>query len=116
MTIDERRVKGKEKIDLKVKIRNFVGWGFLAFGLWSFEVARMRKSIYANDDLVSNFNTLNSKDTIQDKFNEETYNELLNFINTKLELYNKLSEDKVNLIFKRLWFNDIYDQRVRGIV
>lgn len=77
---------------------------------------RMRKNIYANDELMSFFNTKNSKDNIQDKFNEEIDNELLNFINTKLELYNKLSEDKVNLMFKRIWFNDIYDQRVRGIL
>ena len=80
------------------------------------EFERMRKNIYANDELMSFFNTKNSKDNIQDKFNEEIDNELLNFINTKLELYNKLSEDKVNLMFKRLWFNDIYDQRVRGII
>lgn len=80
------------------------------------EFERMRKNIYANDELMSFFNTKNSKDNIQDKFNEEIDNELLNFINTKLELYNKLSEDKVNLMFKRLWFNDIYDQRVRGIM
>ena len=33
-------------------------------------------------------------------------NELLNFINTKLELYNKLSEDRVNLMFKKMWFDD----------
>lgn len=80
------------------------------------EFEKMRKNIYANNDLMSFFNTKNSKDNIQDKFNEEIDNELLNFINTKLELYNKLSEDKVNLMFKRLWFNDIYDQRVRGIM
>lgn len=80
------------------------------------EFERMRKNIYANNELMSFFNTKNSKDNIQDKFNEEIDNELLNFINTKLELYNKLSEDKVNLMFKRLWFNDIYDQRVRGII
>jgi type I restriction enzyme R subunit len=80
------------------------------------EFERMRKNIYANDELMSFFNTKNSKDNIQDKFNEEIDNELLNFINTKLEFYNKLSEDKVNLMFKRLWFNDIYDQRVRGIM
>ena len=79
------------------------------------EFEKMRKNIYANNDLMSFFNTKNSKDNIQDKFNEEIDNELLNFINTKLELYNKLSEDKVNLMFKRLWFNDIYDQKVRGI-
>ncbi len=80
------------------------------------EFERMRNNIYANAELMSFFNTNNSKDNIQDKFNEEIDNELLNFINTKLELYNKLSEDKVNLMFKRLWFNDIYDQRVRGLM
>jgi len=79
------------------------------------EFERMRKNIYANEELMSFFNTKNSKGNIQDKFNEEIDNELLNFINTKLEFYNKLSEDKVNMMFKRLWFNDIYDQRVRGI-
>lgn len=79
------------------------------------EFDRMRKNIYANNELMSFFNSQNSKDNIQDKFYEEIDNELLNFINTKLELYNKLSEDKVNMMFKRLWFNDIYDQRVRGM-
>ncbi len=80
------------------------------------EFERMRKNIYANTELMSFFNNQNSKDNIQDKFNEEIDNELLNFINTKLELYNKLSEDKVNSMFKRLWFNDIYDLRVRNIM
>jgi type I restriction enzyme R subunit len=79
------------------------------------EFEKMKKNIYSNDILMGFFNKKNSKDNIQDKFNEEIDAELLNFINTKLELYNKLSEDKVNLMFKRLWFNDIYDKRVRGI-
>jgi len=80
------------------------------------EFEKMKLNIYANDGLMSFFNTKNTRDNIQDKFNEEIDNELLNFINTKLELYNKLSEDKVNLMFKKLWFNDIYDKRVRGII
>ncbi len=80
------------------------------------EFERMKQNIYANDGLMSFFNAQNSKDNIQDKFNEEVDNELLNFINTKLEFYNKLSEDRANMMFKRLWFNDIYDKRVRGIV
>ncbi len=79
------------------------------------EFEKMKKNIYSNDELMSYFNNKNSKDNIQDKFNEEIDNELLNFINTKLELYNKLSEDKVNDMFKRLWFNDIYDRQVRGL-
>jgi type I restriction enzyme R subunit len=40
---------------------------------------------------------------------------LLDFINGKLELYNKLSEDKVNSLFKSTWFNELYDRRVRGL-
>jgi type I restriction enzyme R subunit len=76
---------------------------------------RMKKNVYADDELMSFFNNKNSKDNIQDKFDETVDSEILNFINTKLDLYNKLSEDKVNLMFKRIWFNDIYDKRVRGI-
>jgi type I restriction enzyme R subunit len=79
------------------------------------EFERMKSNIYSNEELMSFFNTNNSKDNIKDKFNEEIDNELLNFINTKLELYNKLSEDKVNLMFKTIWFNELYDQRVRGL-
>ncbi|MBK8711371.1 MAG: type I restriction endonuclease subunit R [Niastella sp.] len=79
------------------------------------EFERMKKNIYSNDELMAFFNKNNSKDNIKDKFNEEIDNELLNFINTKLEFYNKLTEDKVNHMFKSLWFNDLYDQKVRKI-
>lgn len=80
------------------------------------EFEKMRNNIYSNKELMTFFNPNNSKDNIQDKFFEEIDNELLNYINNKLEFYNKLSEDKVNLMFKRLWFNEIYDQRVRGLI
>ncbi len=76
---------------------------------------KMKNSIYSNEDLMSFFNTHNTKDNIQEKFNEEIDGELLNFINTKLEFYNKLSEDRANTMFKRLWFNELYDTKVRGI-
>ena len=79
------------------------------------EIAKMKDNIYTNEELMSYFNTKNSKDNIKDKFSDEIDNELLNFINTKLELYNKLTEDKVNMMFKTMWFNEIYDQRVRGL-
>jgi type I restriction enzyme R subunit len=79
------------------------------------EFQKMKDKIYSNEELMSFFNRNNSRDNIQDKFSEEIDNELLNFINTKLELYNKLSEDRVNLMFKKMWFNDLYDKRVRGI-
>jgi len=76
---------------------------------------KMKENIYANEELMTFFNDKNSKDNIKDKFEEEIDNELLNFINTKLDFYNKLTEDKVNLMFKTLWFNDLYDRRVRGL-
>jgi len=76
---------------------------------------KMKDSIYSNEELMSFFNTHNTKDNIQEKFNEEIDGELLNFINTKLEFYNKLSEDRANTMFKRLWFNELYDKKVRGI-
>ena len=79
------------------------------------EFRKMKEKIYSNEQLMSFFNKNNSRDNIQDKFSEEIDNELLNFINTKLELYNKLSEDRVNLMFKKMWFNDLYDSKVRGI-
>lgn len=79
------------------------------------EFKKMKDKIYSNDELMGFFNKNNSRDNIQDKFSEEIDNELLNFINTKLELYNKLSEDRVNLMFKKMWFNDLYNKKVRGI-
>lgn len=79
------------------------------------EFEKMKKSIYSNNELMSFFNQNNSKENIKDKFNEEIDNELLNFINDKLDFYNKLTEDKINSMFKKLWFDDIYDKRVRGI-
>jgi type I restriction enzyme, R subunit len=79
------------------------------------EFEKMRNNLYSKDDLMSFFNPQNSKQNIADKFNEEIDNELLNYINHKLEFYNKLTEDKVNSMFKNLWFNDLYDQKVRGI-
>lgn len=79
------------------------------------EFEKMKKNIYSNDQLMSFFNHNNSKENIKDKFNEEIDNELLNFINDKLDFYNKLTEDKINTMFKKMWFDDIYDKRVRGI-
>jgi type I restriction enzyme R subunit len=79
------------------------------------EFRKMRDSIDQNDELMSFFNKNNSKDNIKDKFNEVIDSELLNFINTKLDFYNKLTDDKANEKLKTLWFNEIFDQKIRGI-
>jgi type I restriction enzyme R subunit len=79
------------------------------------EFKRIKESINSNQELLSYFNKSNSKDNIKDKFNEEIDSELLNFIDNKLEFYNKMTEDKVNSLFKSMWFNELYDNRVRGL-
>jgi type I restriction enzyme R subunit len=79
------------------------------------ELAKVKNNVFSNDELMSYFNNKNSKDNIKDKFSDTLDEEVLNFINGKLELYNKLTEDKVNHMVKTMWFNEIYDQKVRGI-
>lgn len=79
------------------------------------ELRKLKDKIIANDELMAFFNEKNTRDNIKDKFSEEVDAELLDFINSKLDLYNKLSEDKANTMFKTLWFNELYDTRVRGI-
>ena len=80
------------------------------------DLQRMRERIESNEELMSYFNPNNARDDVRTKFDEDVDSELLNFINTKLELYNKLTEDATNATFKRLWFNELYDNRVRGMV
>lgn len=79
------------------------------------DLQHLRERLTKNEDLLRFFNADNSRDNIRERFDEEVDNELLEFINSKLELYNKLSEDRVNTLFKQLWFNELYDARVRGI-
>ena len=79
------------------------------------ELNKMRQRVVEDEDLMSFFNTDNARDDVKKVFEDKIDEELLNFINSKLELYNKLSEGRANDLFKRLFFNEIYDQRVRGI-
>lgn len=70
----------------------------------------------SNDEALMNFfNPQNARDDVQEHFNEAVDEALLEFINGKLDLYNKLSEDKINLLFKSTWFNDLYDRHVRHL-
>ena len=79
------------------------------------EFMKMKESIYENNELMSFFNPSNSKVNIKDKFSDVIDDKLLDFIDKKLEFYNKMTEDKVNSQFKNLWFNEIYDNKVRRI-
>ena len=79
------------------------------------EPNKMRQRVVDDEELMGFFNTDNSRDDVKKMFEEKIDEELLNFINSKLELYNKLTEDRANGIFKSIFFNELYDQRVRGL-
>ncbi|XOV94589.1 MAG: hypothetical protein ACFHWX_07775 [Bacteroidota bacterium] len=79
------------------------------------EVIKMDKVLRKDEELLGYFNPSNSKENIKAKFDEKVDDIMLGFVNDKLELYNKLTEDKTNSEIKRIWFNSLYDQIVRGI-
>lgn len=79
------------------------------------ELRKLKASLTADSSLMEYFNAENSRDDIKAKFEEKVDDALLDFINSKLDLYNKLSEDRAGALFKSLWFNELYDQRVRGL-
>lgn len=79
------------------------------------ELSKMRQRVVDDPELMSYFNKDNARDDVKKVFDERIDEELLDFINSKLELYNKLSEDRANGLFKRIFFNELYDQRVRGL-
>ena len=77
---------------------------------------RVKKNLYDNEELMTYFNKQNSKNNIKDKFDEVVDGEFLNFINTKLDFYNKMTDDKANTMFKTMLFNEFYDREVRGVI
>lgn len=86
-----------------------------AFGLDLTEADRvdlelLRGRLASNQELISYFNPANSRDNIQRKFDEELDNELLDMINSRLDLYNKLSGGKANERIKKLLFEQLYEK------
>jgi type I restriction enzyme R subunit len=77
-----------------------------------FEVIRTK--VETNVDLAATFTAHNSQQNIEAKFSEVLDQALLDFIDTKLDLYNKLSEDKANAQMKRLWFKAMLQSRLGG--
>ncbi|UOQ76538.1 DEAD/DEAH box helicase family protein [Hymenobacter sp. 5516J-16] len=75
-----------------------------------FEAIRTR--VEANADLAGAFVPQNSEQNIKDKFDKVLDEVLYEFVNTKLDLFNKLSEDKTNAQLKRLWFQQLLASRL----
>ena len=80
------------------------------------ELSKVKESTYNNEDLMTYFNPENSKSNIKDKFDELLDKELLNLINSKLDFYNKMTEQKVNKMVKRVWFDELYKQKMNELL
>lgn len=79
------------------------------------DLMKLQNKVSNNEELLEYFNPNNSRDDVRDKFFDTVDAEMLEFINTKLELYNKLTDDHVSQLLKSTWFNEIYDKHVRGL-
>jgi len=64
-------------------------------------------------DLDGYFNKENSKQDIKHRFDEEVDERFLTFVNSSIELYNMVTQDKANKKFKDILFERLYDERVR---
>lgn len=72
----------------------------------------IRTRVEANADLAGAFIPQNSEQNIRTKFDEVLDDVLEEFVNTKLDLFNKLTEDKTNAQLKRLWFQQLLVARL----
>ena len=72
------------------------------------DIERMQERLAANEELREVTQSDNSKENIKYKFDKTVDNLLLDFVTAKTELYKKLTEPKVNRLFKSKWFDDYY--------
>jgi len=74
------------------------------------DIERMQEQLVANEELQAVTQADNSRENIQQKFNKIVDTLLLDYVTSKTELYRKLTEPKVNRLFKTKWFDDYYQQ------
>ncbi len=68
------------------------------------DIGRMKEKLNDRDDLRSVMTSNNTLENKRYKFEKVVDELLLDFVHTKLDLYKKLSDPKVNPLFKHKWF------------
>ena len=68
------------------------------------DLVRIRTRLVENEDLQAVMQADNPVDVVRYKFDQVVDEILLEFVHTKLDLYKKLTDPKVNELFKRRWF------------
>jgi type I restriction enzyme R subunit len=68
------------------------------------DIGRMQEKLKEREDLRSVMTSINTLENMKYKFDKVVDELLLDFVHTKLDLYKKLSDPKVNPMFKSKWF------------
>lgn len=74
------------------------------------DMDQIKSRVEEHEELRAAINSNNTKENIQYKFNKVVDELLLDFVHTKLDLYKKLSDPKINEIFKKKWFDGYYER------
>ena len=67
-------------------------------------IENIKEKLEENEELKAVMNPNNSIENIKIKFDDVVDGLLLDFVHTKLDLYKKLTEPRVNSMFKNRWF------------
>ena len=69
------------------------------------DIERMKFKLEENEELQAVMNENNTLENIRYKFDKVVDSLLLDFVNTKIDLYKKLTDPNVNAMFKQKWFD-----------
>jgi type I restriction enzyme, R subunit len=72
------------------------------------DIGTIRQKVHADEELKAVFSADNTLENKQFKFYEVLNAALLNFVESKTDLYKKLSDQKVNPLFKQKMFDEYY--------
>jgi len=78
------------------------------------DIGRIREKLKNRDDLQAVMTSGNTLENMRYKFEKVVDELLLDFVHTKLDLYKKLSDPKVNPVFKSKWF-EVYLRQSKTI-
>lgn len=74
------------------------------------DIERMQERLVEDEELQAVAEADNSRDNIKHKFDKVVDSLLLDYVTSKTELFKKLTEPKVNKLFKMKWFDKYYGQ------
>jgi type I restriction enzyme R subunit len=72
------------------------------------DIERMQEKLVTNQELQEVAQSDNSRENVKYKFNKIVDELLLEYVTAKTELFKKLTEPKVNKLFKTKWFDEYY--------